>query len=138
MLAVMIDAFMFLYLCCQTLCRILVLYSCISQNEGSLVIFVFQPLLCLYYYFVFVRVPTKMKMTPPFHILLWKYIENRFIVLFRRLWVLLPRGDAYTKRMDDITKGVPNKIKIVDDTMLYELVWMNASLPHADTWTCVQ
>ena len=29
-------------------------------------------------------------------------------------------GDAYTKRMDDITANVPNKIKIVDDTMLYE------------------
>ena len=29
-------------------------------------------------------------------------------------------GDAYSKRMDDITAGVPNKIKIVDDTMLYE------------------
>ena len=29
-------------------------------------------------------------------------------------------GDAYTKRMDNITAGVANKIKIVDDTMLYE------------------
>ena len=52
----------------------------------------FQPFLCLYHYFVlqkdndvdvvFVRVPTKMKVTPPFHIL-WKYSwENRFAVLF--------------------------------------------------------
>ena len=29
-------------------------------------------------------------------------------------------GNAYTMRMDDITAGVPNKIKIVDDIMLYE------------------
>ena len=29
-------------------------------------------------------------------------------------------GDAYTKRLDDITAGVHNKIKIIDDTLLYE------------------
>ena len=29
-------------------------------------------------------------------------------------------GDAYTRRMDDITAKVTNKIKIIDDTMLYE------------------
>ena len=29
-------------------------------------------------------------------------------------------GDAYTKRLDDITAEVHNKIKIIDDTLLYE------------------
>ena len=29
-------------------------------------------------------------------------------------------GDAYTKRLDDITAGIHNKIKIIDDTLLYE------------------
>ena len=29
-------------------------------------------------------------------------------------------GDAYTKRMDDFTEDVPNKVIIVDDTVLYE------------------
>ena len=29
-------------------------------------------------------------------------------------------GDAYTKSMDDLTKDVPNNVRIVDDTLLYE------------------
>ena len=32
----------------------------------------------------------------------------------------LASGDAYNKRMDDITAGVQNKIEIIDDTMLWE------------------
>ena len=29
-------------------------------------------------------------------------------------------GDAYTSRYDDIIKDVPRKIKIIDDTLLYD------------------
>ena len=32
----------------------------------------------------------------------------------------LAAGDAYTRRYDEIIKGVPRKIKIVDDTLLYD------------------
>ena len=38
-------------------------------------------------------------------------------------------GDAYTKRMDEITEKVHNKIRIVDDT--------SASWLHVCIWTCV-
>ena len=29
-------------------------------------------------------------------------------------------ADIYTRRYDDIIKGVPNKVKIVDDALLYD------------------
>ena len=32
----------------------------------------------------------------------------------------LAAGDAYTRRYDEIIKDVPNKVKIIDDTLLYD------------------
>ena len=32
----------------------------------------------------------------------------------------LASGDAYTRRYDEVIKDVPRKVKIVDDTLLYE------------------
>ena len=29
-------------------------------------------------------------------------------------------GDAYTRRYDEVIKDVPKKLKIVDDTLLYD------------------
>ena len=45
----------------------------------------------------------------------------------RYMYLRLPQGfkaagDIYTRRYDDIIKDVPNKIKIVDDTLLYTLI----------------
>ena len=40
-------------------------------------------------------------------------------------------GDAYTKRMDDLMEDGPNKVRIVDDTLLYEKV-----LPACFVATC--
>ena len=61
---------------------------------------------------------------------------TKFITEFgRRQYLRAPMGfaasgDTYTKRMDDITAVVHDKIKIVDDTMLYE--------GSMEEWTCVQ
>ena len=40
-------------------------------------------------------------------------------------------GDAYTRRMDDLTEDLPNKVRIVDDTLLYE-----KGLPACFVATC--
>ena len=49
-----------------------------------------------------------------------------FITDWGRYWYkrapqgFAPSGDAYTKRFDDITVDIPDKVRIVDDTLLHE------------------
>ena len=59
---------------------------------------------------------------------------GEFTYLYMYLWMpqgYLAAGDAYTWRYDEIIKGVPRKIKIVDDTLLYDTS-IEESLFH--TW----
>ena len=42
----------------------------------------------------------------------------------------LAAGDAYTRRYDEVIKNIPQKVKIVDDTLLYDYCIEEAFFSH--------
>ena len=66
--------------------------------------------------------------------------ESQLLTMFitqwgRYMYLRMPQGylasgDAYTRRYDDITKDVPNKVKIIEDTLLFD---STVSIPPGTT-----